>query len=225
LLGLFEGSTCGSRREIGCSDNSFRGAAVIGPVKLVAMLLFSWVSRLATATPYGQPGCRGPPGSTVATNFTTFCDFDFNAYDTSREWSTELYTFVCELGTSFPTTVLSANASAIPCKINIRFRPRCGFDVQLVRITLRNAVTNQVVHESTTIGTGPFFSFGTRISRVEQFETYYRASNRSIALGSYTLTAAVNGIRHPTIDLYIDNKGPCIDPATDGRGICPCILS
>jgi hypothetical protein len=183
-------------------------------------------SRLATATPYGQPGCRGPPGITVATNFTvTFCDFDFNAYDTSREWTTDFNTLFCELGTSFPTTLLSANVSAVPCKINIRFRPRCGFDVRSVRMTLRNAVTNKVVHESTTNGTGPFFLFGARISKVKQFETYYRASNRSIAPGSYTLTAAVNGIRHPAIDLYIDNKVPCIDPATDGRSICPTILS
>jgi hypothetical protein len=73
----------------------------------------------------------------------------------------------------------------------------------------RNAVAKKVVHESTTNDTGSFFLFSTRIVRSNPRFTTYAARNNSIAPGSYTLTATVNGIQQPSLNLFIDNKVPC----------------
>jgi hypothetical protein len=182
-------------------------------------------THLATATPYGQPGCRGPPGITVATEFTVIsCGFYFHAYDTNSEWNRVL----CSLGYSLQvprSTRLSVNASALPCNVNVQFQPYCGFDIRFVQMTLRSAVTKKVVHESTTNGTGPFFLFGTRIVRSNPRFTTYAASNNSIAPGSYTLTATVNGIQQPSMSLFIDNELPCTDCSTDRCGCLGVIAS
>jgi hypothetical protein len=88
-------------------------------------------------------------------------------------------------------------------------------------MTLRNAVTKKVVHDSTTNGTGPFFLFGTRIVQPNPRGTTYAASNNSIVPGSYTLTAIVNGIQHPSTNLLIDNKVPCTECTSDWCMQCP----
>jgi hypothetical protein len=185
-------------------------------------------SHLATATPYGLSGCRGSPGITVATEFRVdSCTFSFHAYDTAREWNVNRDS--CELGSSFsygdglpPNTLLSFITSAIPCKVNVEFSAACGFDIRFVRMTLRNAVTNMVVYESKTNGTGPFFLFGTQVVRSNPGVTTYAASNYSIAPGSYTLAAVVNGIQHPPTNILIRNKVPCTECVRgSGCKLCP----
>jgi hypothetical protein len=184
-------------------------------------------SHLATATPYGLPGCRGPPGNPVAKKFTVnSCDFVFTAYDTGREWEAT-YFGRCTLGSSYGyirQNLLSFNTSAFPCKVNVQARIQCGFDIQFVRMTLRDAVTKKVVHESTTNGTGPFFLFGTQIVRSNPIATY-APSNYSIAPGSYTLTADVDGIQLPSTNLFISSKVRCTDCATRRCGCLDGVLT
>jgi hypothetical protein len=173
-------------------------------------------THLATATPYAQAGCQGPAGISLVQNFTVGpgCGCTFRAYDTSSIWSR--YSYACRLWYIYFTSV---EVSALPCNVNIEYEPDCGFDVQVVRMTLRNAVTNEVVHDVID-SEKPFFLFDTQsvysISRYPSFA----ASNISIAPGSYILTPFINGIQHPRLKLFIGNKTACNACGTESCG-CP----
>jgi hypothetical protein len=188
-------------------------------------------SHLATATPFGLPGCRGPPGIPIATNFDVEvgCDFFLYAHDTGAYgWNDIPDDSGCPLGGSqgyyrfnvFFGDVPSFNVSALPCNVNIEYRPSCGFDVRVVRMTLHNAVTKEVVHERTD-REFPYFLFGTRTVSSTPYGPLYAASNNSIAPGSYTLTIVVNGIQQPTFNLFVGDQVKCTD-CSQGLGRCYC---
>jgi hypothetical protein len=93
--------------------------------------------------------------------------------------------------------------SELPCNVKLQIQPSCGFVIQLVRMALLKAIAKEDC-ESTTNGTGPFFLYGT-----QNVNNTYSVSNNTIALGSYTLTAVINGIEHPSMDFFVDDKVRC----------------
>jgi hypothetical protein len=166
-------------------------------------------THLATATPYAQAGCQGPAGISVAKNFTVGpgCAYSFYGHNTGSVW----YAGQCSLGFGDSRAFTSVKIPALPCNVNIEYRPSCGFDVQVVRMTLRNAVTNAVVHDVID-REKPFFLFDTQTANyTSEFPTFtaFAASNSSIAPGSYILTPFIDGIQHPDLKLFVGNKTAC----------------
>jgi hypothetical protein len=172
--------------------------------------------HLVTATPYAQSGCQGPAGISLAKNFTIGpgCLYYFYAYDTSNIWYQDETT--CDLG--YGNSGSNVNVSALPCNVNIEYQPYCGFRIQSVRMTLRNAVTNKVVHDVTD-RESPFFLFDTQTVIVTEDGIVFAASNSSIAPGSYILTPFIDGIRHPDLKLFIGNETACNACGTES---CEC---
>jgi hypothetical protein len=146
-------------------------------------------SHVVTATPYATTGCQGSPGIPLTTNFDVFgCDIKFYIYDTS------LHSIIAILDDS------PAEIPILPCKINIEAVPFCGFDVESVKIELRDIVNDVVIHTRTERA-APYFIYG---------DTGGKPSSGSILPGEYTLTATIDGIVHPSVTFSAVEQDACI---------------
>jgi hypothetical protein len=141
-------------------------------------------THLVTATAFAESNCQGNAGTTLSQSFEVFgCFIDFSFLDASN---LPIYYYL-EVG-------LDNELPSLPCNLNIEASVYCGFDVGGVRLELRDTLTNAVVSARTDM-VPPFYVFGS--------DSNGNIATGSIAPGSYSITAWVEGIQHPPLNFTV----------------------
>jgi hypothetical protein len=138
------------------------------------------------ATPYSKAGCKGTPGTPMVKDFEVLgCDLLGSIYDVRQD------TIVDQIWGDYETP-------SLPCKVNVEAITFCGFEVNKVRMVMREKETNKIIHDYTEYQR-PYFLFGRRKNHVNA---------GSISAGNYTVAVFINGIDHSdyAIDFNVGNK-------------------
>ena len=144
-------------------------------------------SHTVSATAYAQNGCSGTAGTTISKNFEVFgCYIEYAIYDVVS---------LCPLYYLFPGDFFIYDIDAIPCEVNIQMFAYCGFTVNTVQLELRNTATDNVVTTKTE-KTNPYYLFGNEGDVL---------NSGSIGPGEYSITATVDGIKHPAVPFTVSN--------------------
>jgi hypothetical protein len=139
--------------------------------------------HLVTATAFADASCQGTASAELRQSFEVLgCSLYYQVYDATNSSSF----FYLDVG--FDNLVPS-----LPCDLNVEASVYCGFDVDGVRLELRDTSTNAVVSSRTDM-VPPYFLFGDSNSNI---------ASGSIAPGSYSLTAWIDGIQHPPLNFTV----------------------
>jgi hypothetical protein len=143
-------------------------------------------THLVTATSYAQAGCAGSAGIALAKTVEVIgCYISYNVYNVSDG---SYYTIL-----EYSNGQDSYELSGLPCEVNIEAAIYCSFVVGVTRLELRNTATNQLV-TARNEREAPYFLFGNDNSRI---------FSGSIPSGSYSITANVDGIQHPSVNFTV----------------------
>jgi hypothetical protein len=136
-------------------------------------------THTVTATPYKESGCQKPAGTKLSKTFKVKgCGLSFNIYNAKTN--------------SLSGELEDGDEVTLPCKVNMEAVVQCGFNVEEVRLELRNKDT------------------GDAVKRTEYEEPYYLFGNHgSIAKGSYRMTVWIDGIKHPSLDFKVTSVAKC----------------
>lgn len=135
--------------------------------------------RLITANAYSRSSCSGTAAATLSQSFDVLgCEHvHYAVYDAGRD--------------KYLTTLNNATTiSRPPCQVSIGVTFKCAFTASMVRLELRNAVTNSLV-KSMEEYNAPYFLFG------DNGQGNIAAG--AIPAGEYTVTAIIDGIVHPSV--------------------------
>jgi hypothetical protein len=133
--------------------------------------------HLVTAAAFAEADCQGNAGTTLSQRFEVLgCSIYFNFLDPSNSTSNVVYLEID----------IEVEVPSLPCDLNIEAGVSCGFEVEGVRLELRDTLTNTVVSTRTDM-VPPFFVFG--------------ADN--IVPGAYSITAWIDGIQHPSLNFTV----------------------
>jgi hypothetical protein len=136
-----------------------------------------------SATPYARRNCRGSAGTPLVKKFVVNGCYWYNTiYDVNVD-NIVHYHFVGDYVTP-----------SLPCEFNMELVALCGFDIDNIRMVLRDE-KGKVVHEHTDYHI-PYYLFGSHRGKVNA---------GSIAPGNYTYTPYINGIEHDTMVIAVGN--------------------
>jgi hypothetical protein len=134
------------------------------------------------ATPYAQRNCRGSAGTPLVKEFVVDgCSWVHTIYDV-------------KLDTTIFYILGIYETPSIPCNFSMEVVAQCGFEIESIRMVLRDK-NGRVVHEQTEYKS-PYFLFGNHRAKV------YAGT---ISSGNYTFTPFINGIEHDTVDFNVGN--------------------
>lgn len=134
-------------------------------------------NHVVSATSFARDFCTGPAGLNMTKSFTVYgCRFVFEFY------TKDFYTSVETDGKVLPP---------LPCRLNIQAYVYCGFEIHLVRLELRNNITNRLITA--------------RNERVFPYDLYNGLGGH-LAIGTYNLAVTIDGIKHPKVSFRVDDS-------------------
>jgi hypothetical protein len=172
-------------------------------------------SHLVTATPYARSRCQGTAGIPLKKKFSMRgCRIFFIVADTNPKASYSQ----CVLGGIDPSVSAGrpVTVSALPCSVNIWMRQFCGFPPSpVVRMELRNAITNKVIHKRTE-RQEPYYLFGDLLDSTGKSEVL----SGSIPPGSYSILTFIDNIQYPAFNFTVGNGTCTVCEGTCSSGPC-----
>lgn len=140
-------------------------------------------SHLVTATAFSEANCQGTASSELSQSFEVLgCSTYFTIYD-----ATNSSTFV------YLDPFSDTQVPSLPCELNIEAGFYCGFEVDGVRMELRDTSSDTVVSSRTDM-VPPYFLFGDSNNNI---------ASSSIAPGTYSITVWIDGIQHLPLNFTV----------------------
>ena len=149
--------------------------------------------HMVTATPFALPNCTGKPGTSISQNFrVTGCATEFDLYDYSL---TPFTSAIVSDSLLYKPTKLPLMIS-LPCEVTVHMYLECGFPFRTSKFELRNATNGELIFTDKEKIFDPPTSY----------KDYIILNNARIGKGSYSLSAIINGVTHPSVNFTVVNS-------------------
>ena len=138
-----------------------------------------------SATPYTKEKCKGAPGTPIVKDFEVHnCFVSVYIYDVNQD------AIIDQIVDHYYTP-------SLPCNVNAEFIPSCRFEIEKLRMVLREKETNKTVHDHTE-HQSPYFFFGNRKNG--------GLHGGSISPGNYTMTLFIDGFEQFSINFDVGDE-------------------